>query len=102
MLSNGRLDGFRSGSPISFAMSSAWSSICSVVWHDMPRLTTAAFRPTSDMIPLAPPARVLLTDRRLHDLVGVLHRLALLDRVDVLHAFGHFAPHGVLFVEETG
>src|SRR3984885_1478178 len=37
---------------------------------------------------------------RLDDLVGVLHRLAALDLVDVLHALGHLAPHRVLVVEE--
>src|ERR1043165_3100587 len=41
-------------------------------------------------------------DRRLHDLVRVLHRLAALDLVDVIHAFDHLAPHGVLLVEEAG
>src|SRR5580704_8021752 len=39
---------------------------------------------------------------RLDDLVGVLHRLAALDLVDVLHARGHLAPHRVLLVEEGG
>src|SRR4029453_7338496 len=37
---------------------------------------------------------------RLDDLVGVLHRLAALDLVDVLHAGRHLAPDGVLAVEE--
>src|SRR4051812_40824774 len=36
------------------------------------------------------------------DLVRVLHRLAALDLVDVLHAFGDLAPHRVLIVEERG
>src|SRR5665647_380461 len=36
----------------------------------------------------------------LDDLVGVLHRLAALDLVDVLHALGHLAPDRVLVVEE--
>ena len=40
--------------------------------------------------------------RRLDDLVGVLHRLAALDLVDVLHAFGDLAPDRVLVVEERG
>src|SRR6266478_5589569 len=39
---------------------------------------------------------------RLDDLVGILHRLAALDLVDVLHACGHLAPHRVLAVEEGG
>src|SRR3984957_9144636 len=39
---------------------------------------------------------------RLDDLVRVLHRLAALDLVDVLHALGHLAPHRVLVVEERG
>src|SRR5579883_396659 len=39
---------------------------------------------------------------RLHDLVGVLHRLAALDLVDVLHALGDLAPNGVLAVQEGG
>src|SRR5229473_2094330 len=39
---------------------------------------------------------------RLDDLVGILHRLAALDLVDVLHAFGHLAPDRVLAVEEGG
>src|SRR6201996_4509039 len=39
---------------------------------------------------------------RLDDLVRVLHRLAALDLVDVLHALGDLAPHGVLAVEERG
>src|SRR5438552_1680655 len=67
----------------------------------MPRLTTAAFRPTSDMMP-RPAGLCALPDRRLHNLVRVLHRLAALDLVDVLHAFDDLAPHGVLLVEETG
>src|ERR1700736_4036927 len=37
---------------------------------------------------------------RLDDLVRVLHRLAALDLVDVLHARRHLAPDGVLIVEE--
>src|SRR6188474_1691942 len=41
-------------------------------------------------------------DRRLHDLVRVLHRLAALDLVDVLHALDHLAPDRVLLVEEAG
>src|SRR5205814_5069500 len=39
---------------------------------------------------------------RLDDLVGILHRLAALDLVDVLHARGHLAPDRVLAVEEGG
>src|SRR3954447_7855304 len=39
---------------------------------------------------------------RLDDLVGVLHGLAALDLVDVLHALGDLAPHRVLVVEEAG
>src|SRR5436305_10057411 len=39
---------------------------------------------------------------RLDDLVGILDRLAALDLVDVLHAFGHLAPDRVLAVEEGG
>src|SRR4051794_8895040 len=34
------------------------------------------------------------------DLVGILHRLAALDLVDVFHARGDLAPHRVLVVEE--
>src|ERR1700733_4033039 len=37
---------------------------------------------------------------RLNDLVRVLHRLAALDLVDVLHPGGHLAPDRVLVVEE--
>src|ERR1700712_2484181 len=37
---------------------------------------------------------------RLDDLVGIPHRLAALDLVDVLHARGDLAPHRVLVVEE--
>src|SRR5438045_8219130 len=65
----------------------------------MPKLTTAAFRPTRD-IQLPPPTR-LLPDGRLHDLVRVLHWLAALDLVDVLNAFDDLAPHGVVLVEEA-
>src|SRR5579864_7956263 len=36
-----------------------------------------------------------------YDLVRVLHRLAALDLVDILHARGHFAPHRVLAIEEA-
>src|SRR3954465_9713557 len=36
------------------------------------------------------------------DLVRILHRLAALDLVDVLHAFGHLPPDRVLAVEERG
>src|ERR1700730_3678061 len=39
---------------------------------------------------------------RLDDLVGVLHRLAALDLVDVVHARRHLAPDRVLAVEEGG
>src|ERR1700741_341843 len=39
---------------------------------------------------------------RLQGLVGILHRLAALDLVDVVHAFGHLAPDRVLAVEEGG
>src|SRR5712675_2921103 len=39
---------------------------------------------------------------RLDDLVGILHRLAALDLVDVLHARGHLAPDRVLAIEEGG
>ncbi len=39
---------------------------------------------------------------RLDDLVRVLHRLATLDLVDILHAGRDLAPDGVLVVEETG
>src|ERR1700710_519463 len=37
---------------------------------------------------------------RLDDLVGVFHRLAALDLVDVFHTRGDLAPHRVLVVEE--
>src|SRR6185437_2301965 len=37
---------------------------------------------------------------RFHDLVGIPHRLAALDLVDVLHAIRHLAPDGVLPIEE--
>src|ERR1700733_12537356 len=37
---------------------------------------------------------------RLDDLVRVLHRLAALDLVDVLHPGGHLAPDRVLVVED--
>src|ERR1700716_1579981 len=38
----------------------------------------------------------------LDDLVRVLHRLAALDLVDVLHALGDLAPDRVLVVQERG
>src|ERR1044072_7417353 len=37
---------------------------------------------------------------RLDDLVGILHRLAALDLVDVLHPRSDLAPHRILVVEE--
>src|SRR5260221_14268792 len=39
---------------------------------------------------------------RLDDLVRILHRLAALDLVDILHAVSHLAPNRVLAVEEGG
>src|SRR5438046_4416447 len=39
---------------------------------------------------------------RLDDLVRILHRLAALDLVDVLHAISHLAPDRVLAIEEGG
>src|SRR3954449_9074858 len=39
---------------------------------------------------------------RLDDLVGILHRLAALDLVDVFHARGDLAPYRVLVIEEGG
>src|SRR3954464_10820351 len=39
---------------------------------------------------------------RLDDLVRILHRLAALDLVDVVHALGHLAPDRILAVEEGG
>ena len=45
-------------------------------------------------------ACALRRHRRLDDLVGIAHRLAALDLVDVLHALDHLAPGGVLAVEE--
>src|SRR4051812_46219248 len=42
-----------------------------------------------------------LSDRRFNDAVGVLHGLAALDLVDVLHAFNDLAPDRVLLVEEA-
>ena len=44
---------------------------------------------------------VLLRNRRFHDLARLTRRLALGQRVDIVHAFNHFAPDGVLVVEET-
>src|SRR5690242_6084077 len=41
-------------------------------------------------------------DLQRHDLVGILHRLAALDLIDILHAFDDLAPHGVLAIEEGG
>src|SRR5438067_981282 len=67
----------------------------------MPRLTTAAFRPTSDMMPRPAGSLAPLSDRSLHDLVRILHRLAALDLVDVLHPCDHLAPDGVILVEKT-
>src|SRR6202166_822656 len=46
--------------------------------------------------------RVVQRHARLDDLVRVLHRLAALDLVDVLHARRHLAPDRVLVVEEGG
>src|SRR5690606_17145994 len=49
---------------------------------------------------------IVRSDVRLHlgrdDLVRILHGLAALDLVDILHAGGNLAPDGVLTVEETG
>src|SRR6187402_1887275 len=41
-------------------------------------------------------------DLQRHDLVGIDHRLAALDLVDIVHAFDDLAPHRVLAVEEGG
>src|SRR5690606_38805363 len=41
-------------------------------------------------------------NRRLDDLARLARRLALGQRVDIFHAFDHFAPDGVLVVEEAG
>src|SRR3954451_4584933 len=38
----------------------------------------------------------------LDDLVGVAHRLAALDLVDILHALGDFPPGRILAIEEAG
>src|SRR4051794_20323726 len=67
----------------------------------MPKLTTAAFCPTRD-IQIRPSPSPASAHRRLYDLVGILHRLATLDLVDVLHAFDHLAPDGVVLVEKAG
>src|SRR3546814_21184695 len=40
-------------------------------------------------------------DRRFHDLARLARRLALGQRVDIVHAFDHLAPDGVLIVEEA-
>ena len=40
-------------------------------------------------------------NRRFYDLAGFARRLALGQRVDIFHAFDHFAPGGVLIVEEA-
>src|SRR6266404_3491782 len=45
-------------------------------------------------------SRRVRSDMRLHDLVRILHRLAALDLVDVIHAIRHPAPDRVLAVEE--
>src|SRR6267154_4861257 len=45
-------------------------------------------------------SRVVEHHAGLNNLVGVLHRLAALDLVDVLHAGRHLAPDRVLVVEE--
>src|ERR1700731_3961923 len=39
---------------------------------------------------------------RLDDLVGIEHRFAALDLIDVFHAGDDLAPGGVLLVEKTG
>src|SRR5262245_31716424 len=44
--------------------------------------------------------RSLTPDFSFDDLVGIDHRLAALDLVDILHAFGHSAPDRVLTIEE--
>ena len=62
------------------------------------RLASACRRHTPQCDQSARPPHA---DRRLDDLVRVLHRLAALDLVDVLHAFDHLAPDGVLLVEEA-
>src|SRR5690606_36100390 len=38
---------------------------------------------------------------RFDDLARFARRLALRQRVDIFHAFDHFAPYGILLVEET-
>src|SRR5213592_1312931 len=48
------------------------------------------------------PSRRVGGHARLDDLVRVLHRLAALDLVDVLHARRHLAPDRILVVEERG
>src|SRR3954466_4691507 len=47
-------------------------------------------------------AEPLSAQRRLDDLVGIAHRLAALDLVDILHARHDLAPHRILLVEEAG
>ena len=51
--------------------------------------------------PGVPPLR-RVGDLHRDDLVGILHRLAALDLVDIVHAFDDLAPDRVLAVEEAG
>ena len=47
------------------------------------------------------PIETISNERGFHDLVGILHRLAALDLVDILHAFDNFAPDRILLVEKA-
>src|SRR3546814_20902415 len=70
-----------------------------------PAQRTTPLRLTSKLVSLdAPPLKRrgwLLRNRRFHDLARLARRLALGQRVDIIHAFDHFAPDGILVVEEA-
>src|SRR3546814_13693444 len=80
---------------------SDWSSdVCSSDLQDAEQRPQNAhhrgFRPASRLF------GHVCRDLHRYDRVGVLHRLATLDLVDVFHAFDYMTPDGVLAVEETG
>src|SRR3954454_25191025 len=77
------------------------------VWQSHCGRTSAHFVFSAPRLPMARPGAVRSNylgrvggHMRLHDLVGILHRLAALDLVAILHAGRDLAPDGVLAVEE--
>src|SRR4051812_42386656 len=82
------------------AMRSAGSSKSNWSMFMAPALRTAPATTVrnSDWRRATPSLRVRSRPRA-DDLVGILHRFAALDLVDIVHALGHRAPHRVLAVE---